>query len=89
MATDLTASKLTPPLVDASATPPPALSEDDKAALERIKAHFSTEGFSLPVTEGSEEKKALTDREMMYLVSHSEPPAMDLMSQAMAEAISH
>ena len=59
---------LTPPI------PPKAgrakeLSPDIHAKLRSLGEHFGREGFELASKEGSEEKKPLDEREMMYLVS--------------------
>lgn len=63
-------SLLRPPS-SATIPSPPALAEEAERNVQRIQEHFSEENFQLPNAEGSEGKSALSDREMMFLVSFS------------------
>lgn len=47
----------------------PDLAEETKRNVEKIRLHFSKDGFELPTHEGSVEQAALSDSEMMFLVS--------------------
>ena len=57
----------------ASATKPPPLNltADQHLKLKDIENHFSKDGFTLPVKEGTEERSSLGEVEMMYLVRHT------------------
>lgn len=62
------------PTTPSTPIPPKVLSEETERKLQEIIAHFSTEGYELPLgstsVEGeSNENAGLTEREMMFLVS--------------------
>lgn len=61
---------LLPPDNFATLRKPPQLSgQDDK--FVRLAEHFDAPGYELPVKEGASEKRGLSEREKMFLVSHS------------------
>lgn len=41
----------------------------DEEALKKLEEHFNVEGYTLSISEGSEKKEALSEREKMFLVS--------------------
>ena len=52
--------------------PTPELNAAQQIKLKEIELHFSKDGFELPVMEGTTgdpEKRGLSEREMMFLVS--------------------
>jgi hypothetical protein len=51
------------------APPPLVLPEEEQAKLDELVAYFGKEGYQVEVSEGAVEKKLLTEREMMFLVS--------------------
>lgn len=65
---------LTPPAGAERAQPPTAWT-GDTAAVDQIAEHFNAPGFELAVKEGVEDKAPLSEREMMFLVSHHIPGA--------------
>ena len=63
---------------------PPDLDQETLSKLEKIKQHFSRQGFDLPDNESSSEitKSGLSEREMMFMVSRLDAASTRILCRA-------